>query len=90
MGMIITFTLLFLFSCWLTCKKDISHGVVVGYGCMRICYLVFAPIVGMAIYRCLNTNSDSLDKVYDLESVANCMDDQTTLNTNQIVSDLND
>ena len=88
--MTIVFIILLGFSCWMSCKKDLGAALGVGFVCFRTCYFVFAPIVGAAIYRSLNSNSESIDKVYELESVAKCMDDQTTLDTELIVSDLNE
>ena len=60
--------------------------MIFGYLCMRMCYLVGAPISGFAISSAWNTNGASLDKVDELNEVANCMDDQTMLNTDQIVA----
>ena len=51
---------------------------------LRFVYIIYAPPVGVYIYAALGVNDESQEKVKDLERVAACMDDYTTLNTDQV------
>ena len=45
-------------------RPDIFYGFV--YGCIRLCFLIYAPPVGVLIYRALSANSDAQQLVFDL------------------------
>ena len=47
-----------------------------------------APILGVALYSCLEQNKINNDRVEELVGVANCMDDISKVNTNAITSEL--
>ena len=57
---------------------------------MRLLYVIQAPAVGHAIFQSLNASDGNIKKVDDLVLVANCMDEQTYIDTGQMLKQLND
>ena len=93
--MVITLSLLFLvttYILWRWHSGNDEYGITklmtFGYVPMRFCYFFEASSVGMAIYNSVRTNDSNNDKVYQLEAIAGCMDEQTSFNSDVIVSDL--
>ena len=70
--------------------KEFGATLIGTYICIKLSQLIYTPIVGLAIYKALDTTNENIDRVDNLEIVANCMDDQTTLDTDQVISGLND
>ena len=68
------------------CDKGLL--VVMFYALLRLLYIIQAPVVGVAIYSAYDKNNESVNLVYELERVANCMDEQTYFNSDSIISDL--
>ena len=60
------------------------------YVLMRLMYVIQAPAVGYAIFQSLNTSDENIGKVDGLVLVANCMDEQTYIDTDQFLKLLND
>ena len=74
--MLIVWLLLLGLASWGSCKSgDIIVVTMGSCACIKVCQLIYTPIVGLAIYKTLNTANSNIDKVDELEKVANCMDD---------------
>lgn len=61
----------------LACKEDeenFFNGLFLSYGVMRLLFVIMAPILGVAIYQVLDTNSDNFNAVADYTVVSSCMD----------------
>ena len=68
------------------CDKGLL--IVMFYALLRLLYATQAPVVGVAIYSAYNKNNESVNRVDELERVANCMDEQTYFNSDLITSNL--
>ena len=54
------------------------------FGSIRFCFAIWAPPVGVLIYRALASNSEAQELVFYFEKVAECMDENVVLNTEQV------
>ena len=68
--------------------SELLSGYATMFACERVCYIIIAPLMMMALVKCFDQNQVNKDRVFDLEKVANCMDKYTKVNTNEIMAEL--